>query len=104
MIYLVQEKLASPRIGGSYGVTPDDIRWITTLLIEETEIVTVSRGTVAAVTGDAEDDYVLAVALLGRADALITGDRALLARQFHQQIPILSPRSFMDRLDEVPES
>lgn len=45
-----------------------------------------------------EDDLVLATALDGHADALITGDKDLLALGHFRGIAILDPRAFLDRL------
>ncbi|NBC33359.1 MAG: hypothetical protein GVY13_11850 [Alphaproteobacteria bacterium] len=43
-----------------------------------------------------KDDVFLAVALAGKADALVTGDRDLLVLHPFRGIPILSPRAFLD--------
>lgn len=56
---------------------------------------------VSHVTGAAshpEDDLILATALDGHADALVTGDKDLLALSDFRGIPILDPRAFLDRL------
>lgn len=47
---------------------------------------------------DADDLPVLGTAIAGKADALITGDRDLLALRRFDRIPILSPREFFDRM------
>jgi putative PIN family toxin of toxin-antitoxin system len=48
----------------------------------------------APVCRDPDDDVVLATALAGRADYLVTGDDDLLALKSWQGIKILSPRDF----------
>ncbi len=41
---------------------------------------------------DADDDWILAAALAGKADALVTGDKDLLVLKRYEGIPILAPR------------
>ena len=50
---------------------------------------------------DAFDLHVLGVALTAHADAIVTGDKDLLALQKHGDIPILSPRGFWERLQQA---
>ena len=45
---------------------------------------------------DPDDDKLLEMALMGVADCLVTGDRDLLEMSPFQNIPILSPTSFLD--------
>ena len=45
---------------------------------------------------DSDDDKLLETALMGVADCLVTGDRDLLEMSPFQNIPILSPTSFLD--------
>ena len=47
---------------------------------------------------DPDDDVVLATALAGRADLIITGDRDLLVLKTFQRIRILSPRQVLEIL------
>lgn len=54
---------------------------------------------IPAVTRDPKDDYLLAYALVGKADYLVTGDKDLLVLQ--AEIPdfeIVSPRQFSEIL------
>ena len=43
---------------------------------------------------DADDDWVLATAVAGSCDCLVTGDKDLLVLRSYSGIPILSPRDF----------
>ncbi|MBI3413898.1 MAG: putative toxin-antitoxin system toxin component, PIN family [Verrucomicrobia bacterium] len=52
------------------------------------------------VARDADDDAVLATALAGRADIIVTGDNDLLVLKTYQRIRILSPRGFLEFLDQ----
>ena len=56
--------------------------------------------TVAGIASHAEDDVVLATALSARADCLVTGDRPLLERVTYRGILLLSPRQFLDGLEQ----
>jgi predicted nucleic acid-binding protein len=51
------------------------------------------------VTGDPEDDYVLAAVRLGRADYLVTGDHGLLALREYAGAKIVGPREFVTILE-----
>ena len=44
---------------------------------------------------DRDDDWVLATAVTGQADAIVTGDLDLLSLKAHSGIAILSPRQFV---------
>jgi putative PIN family toxin of toxin-antitoxin system len=48
---------------------------------------------------DKDDDEVLAVALAGQAEIILTGDKDLLVLKEFQGIKILSPRQFVELLD-----
>lgn len=75
----------------------DQARAYEQLLREEAEVVEpVTPPGVAC--PDPDDVPVLGTAVAGRADALVTGDAALLALKKVAGIPILSPREFYERL------
>ena len=69
-------------------------------LNEEAEIVTPAefRG---GICRDEDDDVVLATALAGKADVIVTGDEDLLVLKKFRGIEILSPRKFLERLDRT---
>lgn len=48
------------------------------------------------VSRDPDDDWVLAAAIEGKADVLITGDKDLLVLKKHKGIPIITPREFLE--------
>jgi putative PIN family toxin of toxin-antitoxin system len=58
--------------------------------------------TVRDIAKDEEDDLVIATAVAGGADYLVTGDRYLQSLGRYQAVTILSPRQFLDRLDIEP--
>ena len=54
----------------------------------------------ARVCRDKNDDMVLATALAGKADVIVTGDDDLLVLKKFRNICILSPRQFLELLNE----
>jgi putative PIN family toxin of toxin-antitoxin system len=88
----VSAKLLDPAIGGRLGVTSGDVQAVIALLRTEAEHAQpLDR---PAVTGDPEDDYVLATAAQAHADYLVTGDKGLLRLGSHAGFRIISPRDF----------
>jgi putative PIN family toxin of toxin-antitoxin system len=71
-------KLRSDRIGRRYGLTTAAIRAFTASLRTDARLV-VPPAEILPVTGNPEDDAVLATARLGQSDYLVTGDRGSLA-------------------------
>lgn len=64
-----------------------------------TERIDPIKGPVPAVTHDPDDDYVLAYALIGAADYLVTGDKGLLALQgLIDGLEIVTPAQFVELL------
>lgn len=57
--------------------------------------------TPAVVPDDPEDDKVVAAAVAGKADAIVTNDRHLLDLDPHGNIRILRPKAFRDTLEET---
>jgi putative PIN family toxin of toxin-antitoxin system len=49
---------------------------------------------------DPDDEWIVASAAAGRADAFVTGDSALLAAASRAPLPVLSPRGLWDLLRE----
>lgn len=92
-------KLLLPRIARRYDIGAEHVRIFDTLVRTRATLVTISPEDVTAVTGDPEDDAVLATVRLGGAEYLVTGDRGLLNLGTYADARILSPRAFLDVLD-----
>lgn len=92
----VADKLLDPKIGGRLGVTVAEVEAVVLLL--QTEARSITPVSEPPVTGDPEDDHVLAVAIAGHADYLVTGDKKLLQLGQHGSATIISPRDFLDVL------
>lgn len=63
-------------------------------------IPVIPADSVRGVAEDLEDDLVLATAVAGRADFLVTGDRLLREIGEYGGVRIVTPREFLDLLDE----
>jgi putative PIN family toxin of toxin-antitoxin system len=55
-------------------------------------------GTAVGVSRDADDDKFLALAVIGQADAIISGDRDLLELITHEGIPVLTPTQYLQTM------
>ncbi len=64
----------------------------------ETLADVVEPGHVPRVVRDPDDDQVLAAAVAGRAECIVTGDRDLLSLQAYSGLTILTPAAFVERL------
>jgi putative PIN family toxin of toxin-antitoxin system len=67
-------------------------------LLRSDAIVTALTVEVTGIATHPEDDLILATAVAGNADYLVTGDRQLRAVGTFQGVTMLSPRAFLDRL------
>lgn len=94
----VDQKLRLSRISKRLPHPDEDREWIIRLLQTQAEMILVPPHECATVTGDPEDDYVLATARLGKADYLVTGDGDLLDLTKYHGIKIVSPREFLEIL------
>ncbi len=78
-----------------FGLTPDDLP-ILALYRQHADWCEPSKPA-EAVCRDADDDWVLATAVKGNAEAIVTGDADLLTIEKYSGITILSPRRFVAR-------
>ena len=76
------------------AASPGDVRETLGLLQEAGELVTPDPGVIPRVCRDWTDDAILACALAGRAEFLVTGDEDLLQLRTFQGIRIIRPRDF----------
>lgn len=92
--------LSRDRIRRRYNITPDEIARLRVLL-EEEAVLTPLTVQVHGVATHPEDDLILATALSGQANYLVTGDRQLLNLGTYQGVAILSPRAFLVLLAQL---
>lgn len=78
-----------------FGVTPDDLP-ILALYRQHAAWCEPAR-LAKAVSPDPDDDWVLATAVAGDAEAIVSGDADLLTLDSYSGIQLLSPRQFVSR-------
>jgi putative PIN family toxin of toxin-antitoxin system len=83
-------------------LTSDQITAARRLLHEEAESTPLSVR-VSGVATHAEDDLVLSAAISAGVDYMVTGDKQLQRLGDYQGVSILSPRAFLDLLEELEE-
>jgi predicted nucleic acid-binding protein len=93
-------KLRLERISGRYGIADHEVDEAQTVLRRESTVVDIDSGGVRPVTGDPEDDAVLATARLGGARYLVTNDTGLLGLSPYEGVRIVTPGTFRDLLPE----
>lgn len=97
------DELAARVAGKPYlaeRIAADDVRDLLSLLASVAEVLPRISGPLPAVMRDPKDDYLIAHALFGRADLLVTGDRDLLAIGRVGDLSIVTPRRFWEILRE----
>ena len=82
-------------LGGRFGAPADLVRSALDMLREHT-VVPRPEEPASVPTTDPDDRWVLASALAGQADVLVTGDRDLLDLAEEAPLPILTPRGFWE--------
>jgi len=92
------DKLRLSKIARTYGVSEETATLTIALLRSQATLVAVPPAERVFVTGDPEDDLVLATGRLARADYLVTGDKGLLALGHYAGMVIVNPRAFFDLL------
>jgi putative PIN family toxin of toxin-antitoxin system len=78
------------------GVSPPDLKIIEDLLREHEVVPTPSEPHTLDIK-DPDDKWVLATAVAGRADVLVTGDNDLLDIGSQAPMPIMTPRNFWNK-------
>jgi len=93
--------LAYPKLRALIRFSREEEESLLRLLVEEAEITT---GTlqVRLVEADPADDAVLACAVEGHADYIVSGDAHLLSLHEHAGIPLITAREFLGILEKKP--
>jgi putative PIN family toxin of toxin-antitoxin system len=94
----IRSTLNYPRIRRKYPLTDDDVERLIALLEQDALVISGEIEVTGAVPADPADDIVLACAIEGRADLIVSGDRHLLDLSQYQDISILTAREFLERL------
>ncbi|MBI4735911.1 MAG: putative toxin-antitoxin system toxin component, PIN family [candidate division NC10 bacterium] len=89
----IERVLRLPRITKAYRLAPQDISGLVELLTSRA-VLTPGRLAIPSTARDPEDDQILACAIEGHADYIVTGDQDLLILERFQGIPIIPPAAF----------
>ena len=74
----------------------EELAALVALVEEFAEIAPRIEGSIPAISRDPKDDYLLAHAVLGSVDYLVTGDRDLLVLERLEGVKIVTPREFVE--------
>jgi putative PIN family toxin of toxin-antitoxin system len=85
--------------GRKYVLPSGEVSNLLNLLHEESQIVPGQVNADGTIPQDSSDEKFLAIAIEGSADAIISGDKHLLDLGKYQNIPILTPRQFLEFLE-----
>lgn len=77
-------------------IDPAEVAQFAAILRRAGETIAAITELIPAVTRDPKDDYLLAYAVIGLADYLLTGDEDLLVLRQVQGVTICSPREFIE--------
>ncbi len=94
LIAEAEELLNRPKMVKLHHLPPERIHRIITVLAQLSFVIPIES--VSPITGDPDDDFLLASAYAGQADYIVSGDKrhVLPLKEFHG-IPILSPKNFV---------
>lgn len=81
-------------------ILPEEAAQFMAILEQEAEVVPEIPEPIPTISRDAKDNYLLAHALLARADYLVTGDEDLLVLRKVGEVEIVSPAGFLRVLRE----
>jgi putative PIN family toxin of toxin-antitoxin system len=101
LIAEIRRALSYPHIRRKYGIVDDDVTGLACLLENEAAVVPGTAPVAGAIPADPADEIVLACAVDGQADAIVSGDRHLLEMGEYLGIPVLSVRGFLSELSGV---
>jgi putative PIN family toxin of toxin-antitoxin system len=99
-LYLVEELihvLSCPRIARQVHLEEDELAAILAALLSQAE-VTPGRLRLPGVTRDPKDDAVVACAVEGEADYIVSGDQDLLVLGRYETVQVVTPRQFANIL------
>lgn len=94
----VKAVLLSRRILEKYGIRPQDIEALVTLLEKDGLTVLCETEVSGIIPEDPKDEMFLACALEAGADMIVSGDHHLLNIGVYKGIPVLTVNQFADRL------
>ncbi len=97
----IEHTLSYKRIRRKYNITDTDVADLLSLLQHDALVVPGHFTVEGAVPDDPDDDFVLACAVEGEANLIVSGDNHLLTLATYQGIPIVTVREFLQILSEL---
>jgi hypothetical protein len=94
-----REVFSYPRIRKKYRISQQDIDDFLAQ-VEKGAVMTPGRLALSVVEEDPDDDIILACAVEGGADYIVSGDPHLLKLRSYEAVPIVTPRDFLTRLSQ----
>lgn len=94
----LRDVLARPRLVKTGNYTKDQAEEFLSLLALAADVIPGPERAPAVLAADPDDDWVLATAVEGNADAIVSGDAELLGLGKHAGIPIMLPADFLNSL------
>jgi putative PIN family toxin of toxin-antitoxin system len=84
-----------------FGGDTDETRQRMGELLEKSARIVIA-GRVSGICRDPKDDFILECAETGGADLIVTGDKDLLSLASYGRIEIVTPRQYLNRVDDRP--
>jgi putative PIN family toxin of toxin-antitoxin system len=97
LIAEIETALRRPKIRRYFLRPKEALLWLEDL-VTIADLVR-DTGDVAGVSRDPADDVILAAAIEGRANVIVTGDEDLLILEEHQGVAIVTPRRFLNTIE-----
>jgi uncharacterized protein len=94
----IQHTLSYERIRRKYALTDQDVADLVTLLAKDGVVISTPLVVTGVIPDDPDDEQILACALSGEAELIVSGDQHLLALTSYAGIPIITVRDFLQRL------
>ena len=98
LITEVRHTLGYPRLRRKYAITDEKVEQLVALLEQRAIVVPGDANVTGAIPADPKDEIILACAVDGQANLIVSGDQHLLALSDYQGIPILPVRAFLEQL------
>jgi putative PIN family toxin of toxin-antitoxin system len=96
----IERVLSEHSLKQVFKISNDHIASLVELLRRNSILVPGSAAVAGAVPADPTDEMFIAAALDGNADVIVSGDKDLLEIESFQGVAILTPRQFLDRIQE----
>lgn len=97
----IRSTLDYPRIRRKYPITDDDVEGLVTLITHDAVVVPGVTSVSDVIPEDPTDERVLAAAVEGGANLIVSGDRHLLELGEFKGIVIVTARQWLERLAET---